>query len=72
MRCYFMRDGNIASFEELLGLSDGEARDKAYQLFFERKDGFDGFEGFELWDGTRMITQHPNRPSALKWASAVS
>jgi hypothetical protein len=36
MRCYFIKGGHIASVEELLGLSDEEARYKSHQLFLER------------------------------------
>jgi hypothetical protein len=72
MRCYFMRGGDIASAEELTGLSAEEATDKSYQLFFDRRDGCDGFDGFELWDGARMIRQYASRPGTLKWASAIS
>jgi hypothetical protein len=56
MRCYFMKKGHIASVEELPGLSDEEATDKAYELFSERKESFDGFE---LWDRTRVIVRYP-------------
>jgi hypothetical protein len=56
MRCYFMRDGPIATFEELPDFSDEEAVYKAYCLFSERKDKFDGFE---VWDGARVIARHP-------------
>lgn len=55
MRCYFTRDGHIVSVEELLGLSDDEATNKAYRLFSDRKNSFDGFE---LWDRARVITLH--------------
>jgi hypothetical protein len=55
MQCYFMRKGHVAAVEELTGLSEEEARDKAYQLFFERWDSFDGFE---LRDRARVITRN--------------
>jgi hypothetical protein len=33
MRCYFMRGGDIASAEELTGLSDEDATDKLISYF---------------------------------------
>ncbi len=55
MRCYFMRDGDIAAFEEFPGLTDEEATARANLLFSERKHLF---EGFELWDRTRLIIRY--------------
>jgi hypothetical protein len=56
MRCYFMRDGHIEAVEELPGLSDEQAIEKAHALFSERKHLF---EGFEVWDRTRVLIRHP-------------
>ena len=56
MRCYFMRDGHIASVELLDVKSDEEAVEKCRALFEERKAKFDGFE---VWDRTRKIAHGP-------------
>lgn len=58
MRCYFMRDGHIASVEELPGLSDEEAVARSQRLFEERKAEFH-YDGFEVWLLARMIIQFP-------------
>ena len=63
MRCYFMRGGHIAAFEEFTGLSHEAATTKADAMLAERKHLF---EGFELWDGTRAVTRHP-KPTAGRW-----
>jgi len=57
MRCYFLREGHIASVELLTGLSDEEAIAKAHELYRERRAKF---EGFEVWDRTRVVTRHPD------------
>jgi hypothetical protein len=62
MRCYFMRNGHIATFQEFSDLSDEEATNRSYQLCYEMKDNFDGFE---LWDGARMIIKR-TRPNDLE------
>jgi hypothetical protein len=67
MRCYFMRDGHIEAVEELPGLSDEQAIEKAHALFSERKHLF---EGFEVWDRTRVLIRHPESPapnSVVAW-----
>jgi hypothetical protein len=58
MRCYFMRDGHIASVELLDVNSDEEAIEKSKALFEERKSKFDGFE---VWDRARKIAEGPLR-----------
>ncbi len=58
MRCYFMRDGHIASVEELPGLSDEEAIEKGRELFEARK-AQKAFDGFEVWKLEKMLIQHP-------------
>ena len=55
MRCYFMRAGHIEAIEELPGLADEQAIEKARALFSERKHLF---EGFEVWDRTRLLMRH--------------
>jgi hypothetical protein len=57
MRCYFLREGHIASVEMLTGLSDQDAITKAQMLFSERGHQFDGFE---VWDHTRLVIRQPN------------
>jgi hypothetical protein len=52
MRCFFIRDGRIVSVEELLGLTDIEAVQKARSLFAERSEPVDGYE---VWDLARMV-----------------
>ncbi|OAI45493.1 hypothetical protein AYO42_00205 [Rhizomicrobium sp. SCGC AG-212-E05] len=58
MRCYFMKDGHIASVEPLTQTTDEflivEARE-----FFELKGKPRGAEGFEVWDGPRFIYRYP-------------
>lgn len=63
MRCYFMRGGHIQSVEELPGLTDAEAVEKAHALFAERKREF---EGFEVWDRSRVLIQYPGDPVCEK------
>jgi hypothetical protein len=55
MRCYFMKDGHIASVEALPGLSDEQAVKASHQLFSEALQG--RFDGFELWDRARVVTR---------------
>jgi hypothetical protein len=62
MRCYFIRNGHIEAVEELFGLSEDEATERAHALFSERKHLF---EGFELWDHARFLTRHPE-PGAVE------
>ncbi len=56
MRCYFLRGGHILAVEELTGLSDKEAIEKAHVLFSERENPVGAFE---VWDQTRVIIRHP-------------
>ena len=55
MRCYFMRDGHIASVEALDVRSDAEAIEKSKAFFAEHAERF---ESFEIWDGDRVILRH--------------
>jgi hypothetical protein len=57
MRCYFMKGGHIAGFEELPGLSDRQAIDRAIDLFTARKR--ERLDGFEVWNGSRIVIQIP-------------
>jgi hypothetical protein len=52
MRCYFMKGGHIAGFEELPGLSDRQAIDRAVDLFTARKR--ERLDGFEVWNGSAL------------------
>jgi hypothetical protein len=54
MRCYFMRAGHIAGVEILEGLTGEE--EKSRSLFAERANEYDGAE---VWEGARMVLQHP-------------
>ncbi len=56
MRCYFLRNGTIRAVEVVRCASDTAAIDHALQLFEKRKDEF---TGLELWDGNRLVHQHP-------------
>jgi hypothetical protein len=58
MRCFFMRGGHIQAVEELPGLSDEEAVEKARQMFDERKAARN-YDGFEVWFLDRMVIQCP-------------
>jgi hypothetical protein len=48
MRCYFIRNGHIVGFEEIIGLTDEEAILRGYALFEARTDNIDAFEIWEL------------------------
>ena len=52
MRCYFLRGGHILAVEELTGLSDKEAIEKAHVLVSERENPVGAFE---VWDQRRVI-----------------
>lgn len=69
MRCYFMREGHIASIEMLTGLSDKDAVAKAHMLFSDRGGRFDGFE---VWDRARVIMRHPDPFAAERQPGARS
>jgi hypothetical protein len=60
MRCYYMRSGRIASFDEIVEYaSDEDAIAKAHRLFASRSELFDGFE---LWQRTRVVYRHSVLP----------
>ena len=65
MRCYFLRDGQIAGVEMLADLSDQNAIARARLLFSERKGSF---VGFEVWDNARMIFSYA-APERLRHGS---
>lgn len=56
LRCYFLKNGTIRSVEVVRCTSDEAAIEQALQLFEKRKDEF---SGIELWDGARLVHQHP-------------
>lgn len=56
MRCYFLKDDVIRAVEVVRCASDDAAIEQAIELFDQRKDEF---AGFELWDGNRLVRQHP-------------
>lgn len=59
MRCYFMRDGHIASVEVLEGISDDAAAiKKASTLFLDRVPA--RFDGFEVWERDRLVFRYPD------------
>jgi hypothetical protein len=51
-----MKAGHIVGVEELPGLSDQEAVEKAHRLSAQRKDPLDGFE---VWERARVVLQYP-------------
>jgi hypothetical protein len=51
-----MKAGHIVGVEELPGLSDQEAVEKAHRLFAQRKDPLDGFE---VWERASVVLQYP-------------
>jgi hypothetical protein len=58
MRCYFMRDGHIASVEFLESTTDRERVVEAEALFnIKARDA--GCDGFEVWDGPRFVYRYP-------------
>lgn len=67
MRCYFLRRGHIVAVEELPGLSDEQAVEKARCLFAARRGVYD-LEGFEVWKRTQVVFQHPT-PAGLNPAN---
>jgi hypothetical protein len=58
MRCYFMRNGHIASVEVLEGVTDDAAAIKLGSTSFLKRLR-DGFEGFEIWERDRMVFRYP-------------
>lgn len=56
MRCYFLKNGVIRAVEVVRCTSDEAAVERALQLYEKRKDEF---TGIELWDGNRLVHQHP-------------
>jgi hypothetical protein len=57
MRCYFIRDGQVAGVEMLPpGLSDRDAIERARQLSAKRNGRIDAFE---VWDGARLVIRQP-------------
>ena len=56
MRCYFLKNGVIRSVEIVRAESDESAIEQAMRLYEKRKDDF---AGIELWDGKRLVYQHP-------------
>ena len=56
MRCYFLKNGVIRAVEVVRCASDAAAIEHALQLFEKRKGEF---AGIELWDGSRLVYQHP-------------
>jgi hypothetical protein len=56
MRCYFLKNGVIRAVEVVRSSSDEAAIEQAIQLYDKRKDEF---AGIELWDGRRLVYQHP-------------
>jgi hypothetical protein len=59
MRAFFLKDGRIQHVDELPGLSDAEAFEKAPALFSEAGDLYDGVE---VWERTRRV----------KWLGRIS
>lgn len=56
MRCYFLKNGVIRAVEVVRSTSDEAAIGQALELFEKRKEEFGGIE---LWDGNRLVHQHP-------------
>ena len=56
MRCYFLKNGVIRAVDVVRCTTDEVGIDHALQLFETRKAEF---AGFELWDGVRLVHQHP-------------
>lgn len=58
MRCYFMRNGHIASVEVLEGVTDDAAAIKLGSASFLKRLR-EGFEGFEIWERDRIVFRYP-------------
>jgi hypothetical protein len=59
MRCYFLKDGRIASVEFLREADDQSLISQSRELF-EAKGRPRGAEGFEVWDRGRFIYRWPS------------
>ena len=59
MRCYFMRNGHIASVEILEGVTDDDAAIKLGSASFLKRLR-EGFEGFEIWERERIVFRYPD------------
>jgi hypothetical protein len=58
MRCYFMKDGRIASVV-FLGASTDDARvTEAKKSFAANRSKYHA-DGFEVWDGARFVYRFP-------------
>jgi hypothetical protein len=55
-RCYFLKGGVIRSVEVVRCTTDEAAIEQAMRLYESRKNQF---AGIELWDGARLVYQHP-------------
>ena len=58
MRCYFMRNGHIASVEILDGITDDISAIKLGSSAFLKRLG-ERFDGFEIWERDRMVFRYP-------------
>ncbi len=58
MRCYFMKNGHIASVQILDGCTEAEAAEKSRALFATVSDKF---EGFEVWNGAKPLLRHDKK-----------
>jgi hypothetical protein len=56
MRCYFLKNDVIRAIEVVRCASDESAIEHALLRFDMRKEEF---TGFELWEGNRLVHQHP-------------
>lgn len=59
VRCYFMKNKNIAGVALLSNLSDKEAVEKSLGLFL--KTPAHRYDGFEIWDLPRFVMRHEGR-----------
>ena len=62
MRCYFMRNGHIASVEILDGITDDIVAIKLGRSAFLKRLG-ERFDGFEIWERDRMVFRYPEEES---------
>lgn len=61
LRCYFMKNGHIASVE-FLSATDERERIAEARRIFETAGKKHGAEGFEVWDGPRFVYRYPEQP----------